>query len=180
MHNFFKNLYDNVLLEKQKKEITEDLLNNLAKSHFQYDNVCSNGTGYVLTDGSCLDFSGFGGKRELDHREINSIFMELDFESPYNKKNKGSFSGYMLSFLDIAKAIRTGFGNQTGFVSLIHNANVKQSTKIENYFKIQYDKYGEIELCISLYDNMYNNLKEKTVFEPTYISEILENIELID
>lgn len=178
--NRFLELYQKIVEEAEKKKShipTESELNALAKRAFPYEDECSIATAWVLTDGSCLDFSGWYSRgRALDHREINTIFMGLDFTPEYNEMNKGSSSGYMLAFMDLARAIRVGLNVHSGFVSLTHPANRIQANKIFDYFVDAENKYGEVEILIDVYDNMYTLLDEKVLYSTDYLKEILMRI----
>lgn len=107
--------------------------------------------GYILPNGFLINLSsGTGGGRDLDHREIATIYSKLGIKL-FND-NEGSAFVYVKAFMRDCRAIRTG-GNQP-FVEMWHEPTQQQIEQLRHLFKIfngyiilvvKSQKYGNAE-----------------------------------
>jgi len=136
-----------------------------AKRYFGITNDL-NQAGYILPDGSLLDFSGGGGRtRGLDHTEIAYIFHKNNVEIP---SEAGSATPYMEGFMQTCKAIRIG-GSQN-FVDVRHMPTRQQANQLLKLFSMY---NGKITLDIK--DRKYGR-DFRSYTEGTKPSRILRDI----
>ena len=126
---------------------------NKAKKYFKTTTNFSE-AGYLLPDGSMLDFSGkrFGGTgnmRVMDHREINAIFDDIDLDSN---------TAYMNKFISFG-AIRL-IPTQGVTIGEIE-PTAKQYSVLSRYIDFIINKYDEFYLDLQ---NDFGN----TLFSRTY------------
>lgn len=82
--------------------------------------------GYILPSGRLLSLTGNRNTRDLDHREINSIYADLDIEIPPDKTN--SNSNIMMAFMKDCRAIRIG-GSQPA-ADMFHEPTKQQGKRL--------------------------------------------------
>ena len=89
--------------------------------------------GYILPDGSLLDLSGQGLRRDRDHREIASVYIGLGIQLGTDH-DRASQSVYMRAFMQDCRAIRIG-GSQ-GMADLAHAPTREQALQLLNLFAL--------------------------------------------
>lgn len=127
-----------------KKEATYDPKKVISRAKRKYG-VTSNlsAAGYILADGSLLKLSHDGISRDLDHREIASIYNAMGIRLGKDEDERSSPTTYMIAFMDDCRAIRLG-GSQAS-VDMFYVPTKQQANQLLKFFSM-YD--GEIQLDV--------------------------------
>lgn len=87
--------------------------------------------GYILPSGKLLRLTGNPGTRDMDHREINSVYSKLGIEIPPDKNQ--SNSNVMMAFMKDCRAIRCG-GSQPN-IDMYAEPTRQQGKRIVEHMK---------------------------------------------
>lgn len=82
--------------------------------------------GYILPDGSMLDFShGFKGRRVSEHQEINQVYGVED--GRYQDYSDKAITGFIMD----CKAMRVGIGSEDSWTEMYHKPTEKQLMRLD-------------------------------------------------